>query len=148
MRKNNKSDLLIEEYESHFSYEAKKSNLNISFNRIAFIFFVFVIVSIIFSTKTIFLGSLKKNVHNKNLSVSEFRSSILDRNGNLIAKSIITNNVGINPNLVIDKKKLLLNLKLIFPGKDNIDFEIIEKKLNDKKFFYIKKKLLRISWMN
>ena len=60
MRKNNKSDLLIEEYESHFSYEAKKSNLNISFNRIAFIFFVFVIVSIIFSTKTIFLGSLKK----------------------------------------------------------------------------------------
>ena len=141
MRKNNKSDLLIEEYESHFSYEAKKSNLNISFNRIAFIFFVFVIVSIIFSTKTIFLGSLKKNANNKNLTVSEFRSSILDRNGNLIAKSIITNNVGINPNLVIDKKKLLLNLKLIFPGKDNIDFEIIEKKLNDKKFFYIKKKI-------
>ena len=59
MKKNNK-DLLIEEYDSQFLYQTKKNNLNISFNRIAFIFFVFVIVSIIFSTKTIFLGSLKK----------------------------------------------------------------------------------------
>ena len=60
MKKNNKTDLLIEEYESHFSYQAKKSNLDISFNRVAFIFFIFVVVSIIFSTKALFLGSLKK----------------------------------------------------------------------------------------
>ena len=109
MKKNNKTDLLIEEYESHFSYKVKKSNLNVSFNRIAFIFFVFVILSIIFSSKALFLGSLKKKVTNKNYTESEFRSSIIDRNGNLIAKSIVTNNVGINPNLVIDKNKLLLN---------------------------------------
>jgi len=49
--------------------------------------------------------------------------------------------VGINPNLAINKKKLLLNLKLIFPEKREIEFKKIEKKLNKKKFFYIKKKI-------
>ena len=91
LKDKNKTDLLIEEYDSHFSYETKKTNLNISFNRIAFIFFVFVIVSLIFSTKAIFLGSLKKKITNKNLIESELRSSIVDRNGNIIAKTIITN---------------------------------------------------------
>ena len=36
----------------------------------------------------------------------------------LIAKTFVTQNVGIDPNLVIDKKKLLINLKLIFPEKN------------------------------
>ena len=117
MKNSNKTDLLVEEYDNHFSVEIKKNNLSISFNRIAFIFFVFVIVSIIFSTKAVFLSSLEKKIYNKNLVESEYRSSIVDRNGNIIAKTIVTNNVGINPNLVIDKRKLLLNLKLIFPKK-------------------------------
>ena len=34
--------------------------LNISFNRVAFIFFIFFGISIIFSVKSIYLGSLKK----------------------------------------------------------------------------------------
>ena len=105
--RNNKEDLLIEEYDSHFSYQTKKNKLNISFNRIAFIFFVFIIVTLTFSTKVIYLGSLKKKVLNQNLSISEFRSSIIDRNGNIVAKTVITNNVGINPNLAIDKKKII-----------------------------------------
>ena len=139
--KNSNKDLLIEEYESHFSYKKNKNNLNISFNRIAFIFFVFVIVSLIFSTKAIFLSSLKAKISNLDFLESEFRSSIVDRNENIIAKTIITNNVGINPNLVIDKERLLINLKLIFPEKNSSEFKKIEKKLNGKKFFYIKKKI-------
>ena len=141
MKNSNKTDLLIEEYDVHFSYQTKKTNLNISFNRIAFIFFVFVIVSLIFSTKAIYLGSLKKKITNKNLIESEFRSSIVDRSGNIIAKTIVANNVGINPNLVIDKRKLLINLKLTFPEKKNIEFNKIKENLNGKKFFYIKKKI-------
>ena len=140
MKNTSKTDLLVEEYDSHFSFESRKNKLNISFNRIAFIFFIFVIVSIIFSTKAIFLGSLNAKIKNKNLIKSEFRSSIIDRNKNLIAKTIITHNVGINPKLVIDKEKLLLNLKLIFPEKTNIQFNKIENNLNGKKFFYIQKK--------
>ena len=136
---------MIEEYDSQFSYQTKKNNLNISFNRIAFIFFVFVIVSLIFSTKAIFLSSLKAKISNLDFLESEFRSSIVDRNENIIAKTIITNNVGINPNLVIDKERLLINLKLIFPEKNSNEFKKIEKKLNGKKFFYIKKKLIMIN---
>ena len=141
MKSNNKEDLLIEEYDSHFSYKTKKTNLNISFNRVAFIFFVFVIVSLIFSTKAIFIGSLKKIIPSKNLIESEFRSSILDKNGNIIAKTVVTHNVGIDPKLVINRKKLLINLQLIFPEKKNSEFKKIKEKLNGKKFFYIQKKI-------
>ena len=140
LKSNDHRDLLIEEYESHFSYQEKKSNLNISFNRVAFIFFIFLIISIIFSTKAVYLGSLKKKITQNKLIKSEFRSGIVDNNGNIIAKTVITNNVGINPNLVIDKKKLLLNLQLIFPKKSKTEFIKIKRKLNENKFFYIAKK--------
>ena len=41
-------------------YIKNKSNLNISFNRIAFIFFVFFLISIIYSIHLIHLGSRKE----------------------------------------------------------------------------------------
>ena len=44
----------------NFNFKKNKSNLKISFERIAFIFFVFFIISIIFSSKTLYLG-LQKN---------------------------------------------------------------------------------------
>ncbi len=141
LKSNDQKDLLIEEYESHFSYQEKTSNLNISFNRVAFIFFIFLIISIIFSTKAVYLGSLEKKITQNKLIKSEFRSGIVDNNGNIIAKTVITNNVGINPNLVIDKKKLLLNLQLIFPKKSKTEFIKIKRKLNKNKFFYIAKKI-------
>jgi len=141
LKKNNNKYLTIEEYDSHFSYQTKKTNLNISFNRVAFIFFVFVIISIIFSTKAVFLGSLKKKITNKSLLESKFRSSIVDKNGNIIAKTVVTHNVGIDPKLVIDRKKLLINLQLIFPEKKNSEFKKIKEKLNGKRFFYIQKQI-------
>jgi len=141
LKKNNNKYLTIEEYDSHFSYQTKKTNLNISFNRVAFIFFVFVIISIIFSTKVVFLGSLKKKITNKSLIESKFRSSIVDKNGNIIAKTVVTHNVGIDPKLVIDRKKLLINLQLIFPEKKNSEFKKIKEKLNGKRFFYIQKQI-------
>ena len=39
MNKNNNEIFILENYESEFSYKKNKSNLNITFNRIAFIFF-------------------------------------------------------------------------------------------------------------
>ncbi len=121
-----------------FIYEKTRSNLNISFNRIAFIFFIFVIVLVIFSSKVIYLGSLKKDLISKSKPLSDFRSTILDRDGNILAKTILTFNVGINPNLIIDKKKLLISLQLLFPNKD---YNLIKKKLNNNKFFYFEKKI-------
>ncbi len=130
----------LEEYESRLSFNNSKTGLNISFNRIAFIFFIFFGISIIFSLKSIYLGSLKKSEIKNLPNNSNFRSTILDRNGNILAKTVFTTNVGLNPNLVIDKKRLLLNLRLIFQDKSINEFEVIEKKLNNNKFFYIKKK--------
>ena len=138
MEKKNETNLILEDYETHFYYQ--KSNLNISFNRIAFIFFVFLVISIIFSSKALYLGSLKKNENNIEVAKLDYRASLIDRDGNILAKTVITTNVGINPNLVINKDKLLINLKLIFPNKD---FKKIEEKLNGKKFFYLQK---QISW--
>jgi len=138
MEKKNETNLILEDYKTHFYY--KKSNLNISFNRIAFIFFVFLVISIIFSSKALYLGSLKKNENNIEVAKLDYRASLIDRDGNILAKTVITTNVGINPNLVINKDKLLINLKLIFPNKD---FKKIKEKLNGKKFFYLQK---QISW--
>ena len=137
-KNNNNSNLVLEEYESEFSYQKPKSNLIISFNRVAFIFFVFFIISIIFSSKAIYLGSFNKIERKLEILKSNFRSTILDNSGNIIAKTVITNHVGIDPKLVINKQKLLINLKLIFPDKN---FNEIEKKLNGKFFFYIHKKI-------
>ena len=137
MNKENKK-FFLEDYSDKFDFEHNKAILKISFNRIAFIFFIFTSLMFIFCVKLIYLSSLD-NIEKKNIkSNSEFRSTILDRNGNILAKSVITKNIGINPKEVIDKNKLLINLRLIFPKKD---FEKIKKKLEKGKFFYIEKKI-------
>ena len=115
-----------------------KNKLNISFNRSAFIFFIFVIVLFIFSLKALYVAGKKLPENNLVNLKKEIRSSILDRDGNILAKTIITRNVGINPNLVINKKKLLLNLKILFPDKN---YDLLEEKLNEKKFFYFAEEL-------
>ena len=104
--------------EENFKFKKNKSNLKISFERIAFIFFIFFLITIIFSTKTILLG-FKKKIETKNIVKKEkFRASIMDRDGNIIAKTVRVTNLGINPKQVINKDKLLISLKLIFPDKN------------------------------
>ncbi len=115
-----------------------KNNLKISFNRVAFIFFIFILVLIIFSLKAFYLTGKKLSQNNFFVSKKEIRANIVDRNNNILAKTLITRNVGIDPKLVIDKKKLLINLKLLFPDKN---YSKIEKKLNGKKFFYFAEEL-------
>ena len=130
----------IEDYPNKFIYKRDISNITISFNRIAFIFFLFIILFIIFSSKIIYLAQLEVS-KNKNLNPdTEFRSTIVDRNGLILAKSVITKNIGINPKEIIDKDKLLINLKIIFPNKN---FDEISDLINKNKFFYLEK---RVSW--
>ena len=138
MEKNNRTNLILEDYDSEFSYKKSKSNLNISFNRIAFIFFIFFIIFLIFSLKAFYFGTIQKKNKISHTEESDYRASIIDSSGNILAKTVSTTNVGVNPNLVIDKKRLLINLKLIFPDKN---FNIIKKKMDGKKFFYIEKQI-------
>ncbi len=122
-------------YNDSFSFTENKSYLKISFERIAFIFFIFFILAIIFSFKVILLSIKEIPEIQQTFKKENFRSSILDNEGNILAKSVPIVNLGINPNLVINKEKLLISLKLIFPNKN------FEKEMYGKKFFYIKKKI-------
>ena len=133
-------NLTLESYENEFSFKENKSNLNISFNRIAFIFFIFFMVCLIYSIKVFYLGSLNSEILEKKIYPTKvnFRADIVDNNGNFIAKTVNTLTVGINPNLIIDERKLLINLQLIFPNKD---FSNIKKKIKKKKYFRIQKGL-------
>ena len=132
---NIKDKIVQDQYNSEFSYSENKSNLIISFERIAFIFFLFFIIAIIFSLKVIFLSLENKVVTSKVSKKENFRSSIIDKKGNILAKTVTIVNIGINPNLVIDKEKLLITLKLLFPKKN------FKEKMYGKKFFYVKKKI-------
>jgi cell division protein FtsI (penicillin-binding protein 3) len=136
---NNKKNIILEEYENEFSYKKNKTNLDIQFNRIAFIFFVFLVISVIYSIQLLHLGSLKSDVKtNYTPSIKDYRADIIDRNGNYLVKSVKSIDIGISPIEVINKKKLLINLKWIFPDKD---FAEVEKKLNKNNFFNFEKKI-------
>ena len=134
-----KNNVTLEEYENSFSYKKSKTNLNIEFNRIAFIFFIFLIISIIYSIQLFHLGSLKIKNETKSLIIKKnYRADIIDRNGNYLVKTVSSIDIGINPVEVINKKKLLINLQLIFPNKNYID---ISNKLKKNKYFYLEKKI-------
>ena len=132
---NIKDKIVQDQYNSEFSYSENKSNLIISFERIAFIFFLFFIIAIIFSLKVIFLSLENEVVTSKVSKKENVRSSIVDKKGNILAKTVTVVNIGINPNLVIDKEKLLITLRLLFPKKN------FKEKMYSKKFFYVKKKI-------
>ena len=125
----NKPNLVINNF-----YESK---FNVNLNRLAFIFIVIFIFVILYSSRVIYLSS--KTIQNNTYKVNLInRADITERNGAYISKSVLTSNVGIDPKLVKDKKKLLLKLKYTFPDKN---FDEIKKKIYGKKFFYIDKKL-------
>ena len=140
MNKKNNENIILEEYENEFSYKKSKTNLNIQFNRIAFIFFVIMLISVVYSIQLLHLASLKsKNTNTKSLiHKKDYRADIIDRNGNHLVKSVSSIDIGINPTEVIDKKRLLINLKWIFPNKDYLE---IEKKLNKNNFFKFEKQI-------
>ena len=139
MNKIKNENLILEKHDNEFFYKKSKSNLNIEFNRIAFIFFIFLTISIIYSIQLLHLGSLKSNFNEKKNIVNKknYRADIIDRNGNYLVKTVSSIDIGINPVEIIDKNKLLINLKLIFPNKNYL---VIEKKIKKKKFFYFEKK--------
>ncbi len=135
------SRIAIEKNNNNFLYTRNKSNLNITFNRVAFIFFVFFLISTIYTIHLIHLGSRKANIENNNSKQvlnTLFRADIVDRNGRYIVKTVSSIDIGISSKQVINKEKLILNLKYIFPEKD---YKKIKTKLDNKKFFYFEKKI-------
>ena len=134
------SRIFLEDQQNDFLYQKSKSNLNITFNRISFVFFIFFIVFIIYSIHLVHLGSRELNLVNipkiETSSNDLYRADIVDRNDKYLVKTVSSIDIGISSKKVIDTKKLILNLKYIFPKKDYLK---IEENLNNKNFFYFEK---------
>ena len=69
------------------------------------------------------------------------RRDIVDRNGIIISRNINTYHAAINPNQIKDKKNFLIKLRLNFP---DLPINQIEKKLNEGKYFRLKKELIKL----
>ena len=125
----NKSKLTIEDYKSDFTFKIKENGLNIQFNRVAFIFFVFFIIYLIYTIHLVHLGSRKSKLEKiNNLPTFKnqlYRADIIDINGNYLAKTVKSIDVGLKTSDIINEKKLLLSLNIIFPDKN---FDEIKKK--------------------
>ena len=136
------SKIIIEDYKNNFDYKKNDTNLNIEFNRVAFIFFFFFIIYLIYTIHLIHLGSRKSNVEMKDslptFNNKLYRADIIDIDGNYLAKTVKSIDIGIKTSDIIDKKKLLLSLNIIFPNKD---FKKIKKQIDTKKFFWLEKKV-------
>jgi len=140
---NNKNPkIIIEEDPNAFLFEKNQSKLKISFNRISFIFFIFFIIFIIYSIHLLHLGSRSAKAKLTDTSILSsdnlYRADIIDRNGRYLSKTVSSIDIGISTKKVIDKKRLIINLKYIFPDKD---FKKIKSQLESKNFFYLEKKI-------
>ena len=139
--KNNIFKFTLEDKINELEFKNNKKNLNINFNRIAFIFFIFFLITVIYSIHLTHLGSRNINIKSftnyNSLSLTQ-RADIIDNSGNFLAKTVNSIDIGINPVEIIDKKKLLLNLKYIFPNKN---YSSINTRLEKNKFFWFEKKI-------
>ena len=114
----NNPKIILEDQQNDILFQKNKSNLNISFNRVAFIFFIFFMISLIFSIHLAHLGSRKENNLNNfisnNLINKLYRADILDRNGNYLSKTVNSIDIGISPVKIIDKKKIIDKFEIYF----------------------------------
>ena len=134
--------IIIEDYKNKFDYKKKDTNINIEFNRVSFIFFFFFIIYLIYTIHLIHLGSRKSNTEIKDILPTFdnklYRADIIDINGNYLAKTVKSIDIGIKTSDIIDKQKLLLSLNIIFPNKD---FDRIKNQIDKKNFFWLEKKV-------
>ena len=138
---NNNSKFILEERNDEFQFGKNKSNISIKFNRVAFIFFIFFFISLIYSIHLIHLGSRKsdiKIINQYKVTNQIKRADIIDRNGTFLAKTVSSIDIGINPVEIIDQKKLILNLKYIFPNKN---YDLVKSNIKKNKFFWFEKKI-------
>ena len=79
------SKSILENNENDFSFKRKKSDLNIHFNRVAFIFFIFFIIYLIYTIHLLHLGSRGSDIiknSSRDIVSPLFRATIVDINGN------------------------------------------------------------------
>ena len=115
-----KKSFYFEDYvESEFIDNFKNNDIaKVSLNRVIFLFCIFFCLILIFSIKITYLSlSSEKNIyinHNKSSFVNK-RRDIVDRNGSVVATNVNLFDVGVRPQLLKDKEKFIIKLRLLFP---------------------------------
>ncbi len=137
----NQQSFFFEDYLSTNQKFKREKNFIINEDRIYILFFSFFSLIFIFSLKIIFI-SFQSSSYNENTIYKEsfkpIRNDIIDRNGILLSRNITAYHAAIKPNLIKDKKKFLVKVKLVLP---EIDSKHLITNLNKKKYFYLKKRL-------
>ena len=124
-------------------FKERTINAKLRFSAILFFLFFgyFLITLKIISLSASYNKELSKNVFKQNKLMSEFRADIIDRNGVLLATSIIQDDLVANPRAIRKNKKKIISKEIskILP---ELDFEHILKKLESRKsFVYLKRSI-------
>ena len=137
----NQRSFYFNEYNQNIFNKKKNNNLNINQDRVYVLFFIFFCLIFIFAIKIFFVSLKNYNTGNYLKSYNNFkplRNDIVDRNGDYIARNIPVYHVAIKPDLIKDKKKFIIKLKLF---DKTLDYKKIENKLKQNNYFYLKKNL-------
>ena len=137
----NQQSFFFEDYLSTNQKFRKEKNHLISEDRMYILFFSFFSLILIFSLKIVFISfqSSTYNISkNYNYNFNPIRNDIIDRNGVLLSRNITAYHAAIKPSFIKDKKKFLVKIKLALPETDSKE---LNTNLNNKKYFYLKKRL-------
>ena len=131
----NQRSFYFEDY-IHSNRDLKKNKKNfIIEDRVYILFFSFLALISIFSLK-ILLISVKKpddvKIISSYINFLPQRNDIIDRNGILLSRNILAYHAAIKPNLIKDKKKFLLKVKIALP---EININQVKKNIYKKKIF-------------
>lgn len=128
------NDLILNSQKEEIKKFAKKTNLLFFFISLSFL--IFILINLLKIT-------LDKSNLNHTLTKTEIsRGEILDRNGEVLATSIKTKDLYINSKNILDKRKLLMKLKEIFPYKESLP------RLNEENKYVLLKKHLSLDEIN
>ena len=137
--KNQQSFYFEDYFKTNQKFKREKNFLIIE-DRLYLLFFCFFSLILIFSLKIIFISLQNLNYGETTIdkSFNKLRNDIVDRNGIILSRNITAFHAAIKPDLIKDKKKFLVKIKLAMP---EIDKERLINNLNQKKYFYLKKRL-------
>ena len=137
----NQKSFYFEDYLQTNKEQKNISKSSISEDRVYVLFFFFLSLILIFTIKITILSVQNPeflNTKKNNLNFLPLRRDIIDRNGVIISRNIKSYHAAIKPNLIKDKEKFLLNIKLNIP---NININDLKNKLSKNKYFYLKKRI-------
>jgi len=137
----NQRSFYFQDYNYNSVVKSKNEKLAVNQDRVYLLFFIFFCLIFIFATKIFFISL--KNLDSKNYVKNypifkPLRNDILDRNGDPIARNVAVYHAAIKPNLIKDKKKFIIKLKLLYP---ELNFQFVKNNLDKNKYFYLKRNI-------